>query len=450
MIDWTAYRAFLADVEKAESSGRRWHCECLCDDGSWGQAAVYECGPDACHYRVVYDDPLEPEVPLEGWCGVYTLNGSRVLSSAVFDTEEQAKRWCGKCETVRVREVVEATPNPLAEAAAEVLADPNPLSEEVERLAVAIGKERSEVEILRADRDRLKRMVDDPCNVWNSCCRLTDQLSEMTDNRDKLSEEVSRLQMELEAANAANVGAEQEVERLNSELAKRHSTICNLTEEVERLRDIHDNGPFECLYCGNRIEGDDHWRTCEKHPANAAIATLTEEVERLTEQLATFTRAADHVANAGRPTSYSANGWTMIGELYYADLTKAEREVERLKKFIADNKNGYEVAVEWRNKCQAAEREVERLSDEVTRLRVADGEMDAEIRRLRQQLHGGASQYATVVAERDSLTRRLAVYEEYVNACYTCSTDNYAQKHGCSRGYSMTARRCRELAGEVE
>jgi hypothetical protein len=148
---------------------------------------------------------------------------------------------------------------------------------------------------------------------------------------------------------------------------------------VERLRDIHDNGPFECLYCGNRIEGDDHWRTCEKHPVNA--------------------------------------------------------EIERLKL------------------------EAERADDTITRLRVADAEMDAEIKRLRRQLDTGAAQYATACAERDRLTRRLAVYEGMCRAMADGDLSGWAEKNGLCRQcdyvseypeyYVMCARRCRELAGEV-
>jgi len=60
-IDWNAYYAFCRDVETAEKSDRKWHCEAK-DGELWVGAFLYDCPPGETYYRVVYDsDPAETE-----------------------------------------------------------------------------------------------------------------------------------------------------------------------------------------------------------------------------------------------------------------------------------------------------------------------------------------------------------------------------------------------------
>lgn len=51
--------------------------------------------------------------------------------------------------------------------------------------------------------------------------------------------------------------------------------------EIARLKDYLENG--NCIHCGEPVSDldVDHWRKCPKHPANAEISALREEIKNL-------------------------------------------------------------------------------------------------------------------------------------------------------------------------
>jgi len=360
------YREFLDEIDKAEVSGRKFHCEYR--DGlqnRWITGDIRDMGPDGgTEYKVIYDPPPEPPAakPLEGWARLLPVDGGVVLGSVIYSTEAAARKnaVAPDYRTVRVREVPTPTDQLLAgmEAGAEVLADPTP-----NPLAEAWWARLRPVECFPHHVGTIADRPDDLHDIPVRAIHYDENGVEIeSEEVEKQRARGDEYQRDWGAERDRRMDAEREVVQLRSLLAKTDAILRNLTTNSERL------------------------------------------------------------------------------------LTDKEQEVERqraqIEQLTAEVVAGLPVVKE-------AEREVEYLREENTRLKV-DLELErAGCKALRAERD-------KLAAERDRLTRRLAVYEGMVEAASKGLLRHWARANGVdpyTLGCNLEilcARRCQELAGEVK